>query len=340
MAKKKKDLDENQEEFQDNSGNEFGEDDDNFGLPEVEYEPLDRGDSDSKEEEQPVEEQPAEEKPVEEQPVAEEPVEEPKEEKPKPKRKPKTKKAVEPDFTFDDTSDDTDEPETSAEDFNLEYEEVNEKSSEPSEKDKKSMGPIIMTIVILIVVIGGVLGYIFYYAPMQEQKKYDTAIAEGDTAIKNSAWDEAISAYGGASELRPAESYPKEQITKANNAKKAAADKKKQDDEAAAKLAEEQRLAAEAEAAKGKSPEPGTVERLTESTGRYYVVIASSIDGDLAMDHALRVSKLGRGVQILSPIGNVQYHRVTLLSKDTYAEAQTEADNLQTEYNNAWVVKY
>ncbi len=316
MAKKKKDLDENQEEFNENSGNEFGDDDENFGLPEVEYQPLDRDKEEGEKEEK-------------------------KEDKgtKKPSKKTTKKKKDEPDFVFDTTSDVAEES-SSPEDFDLEYADVNEppEGGDDKKTESKSMGPVILTLIILVVVIGGVLGYIFWYAPMQEQKKYDAAIEAGDTAMGERKYQEAITSYEEAKTLRPAESYPNEQIKNAQQAINAALERQKAEAEAAARAEEEARLAAEAE--KAANPEPGTVERLTERTGRYYVVVSSSVDGDLAMDFANRLSKNGVGVQVLSPIGKTPYHRVTILSKETYNDAQAEADKLKADYRNAWVVKY
>jgi hypothetical protein len=103
--------------------------------------------------------------------------------------------------------------------------------------------------------------------------------------------------------------------------------------------AERQRLAAEA-AAKAK-PAEGTVESLTASTGRYYVVIASAVDGDLVMDYAKKLSAKGVGSKIIPPFGKWKFTRLAIGDHDSYAAAQSAADAVKGEYGSAvWVVRY
>ncbi len=102
---------------------------------------------------------------------------------------------------------------------------------------------------------------------------------------------------------------------------------------------ERQRLAAEA-AAKAK-PAEGTVESLTSPTGRYYVVIASAVDGDLVMDYAKKLSAKGVGSKIIPPFSKWKFNRLAIGDHDSYAAAQSAADATKAEYGNAvWVVRY
>ena len=126
---------------------------------------------------------------------------------------------------------------------------------------------------------------------------------------------------------------------------KLAKEKQQREQEAAAKLAqqqaeeERQRLAAEA-AAKAK-PAVAAVEALNAPTGRYYVVIASAVDGDLVMDYAKKLSEKGIGCKIIPPYGKWKFSRLAIADHDSYASAQTAADGMKAEYGNAvWVVKY
>lgn len=112
-----------------------------------------------------------------------------------------------------------------------------------------------------------------------------------------------------------------------------------------ARLAEEQRLEEErrraAEAAANAKPAEGTIETLGERTGRYYVVAASSIDADLIMDYAKKLSAKGTTIKIIPPYGKVKFSRLTIAEGDTYANAQKVADGLKGEYTDAlWVIKY
>lgn len=80
-------------------------------------------------------------------------------------------------------------------------------------------------------------------------------------------------------------------------AKIEAAEKEKREQEAARlarekEEAERKRREAE-EAEKNKVPPVGTIETLSARTQRYYVVVASAVDGDLIMDRAKEMSASG-----------------------------------------------
>jgi hypothetical protein len=105
-------------------------------------------------------------------------------------------------------------------------------------------------------------------------------------------------------------------------------------EEEAARQAELERQQAEA------TPETGTVETISSRTGRYYVVVASAVDGDLAMDYANKLIKEGYNVKIIQPYGNVIFHRVAVRDLDTWAEAQNVANDLKGQYDGVWVKKY
>lgn len=111
-------------------------------------------------------------------------------------------------------------------------------------------------------------------------------------------------------------------------------------------LAEQQRLVAAENARKADSvanatPPVGTVETLNERTGRYYVVVASSIDGDLIMDYAKTLTGKGVNAKIIAPYGNVKFHRLTVAEGDSFGAAAQTAEQLKSEYSDAiWVIKY
>jgi hypothetical protein len=106
-----------------------------------------------------------------------------------------------------------------------------------------------------------------------------------------------------------------------------------------ARVAEEERIKAEA-AAKAK-PADGTIETLSDRTGRYYVVISSSVDGDLAMDRAKKLSAAGKSSKIIPPFGKWKYYRLCIGDFDSFASAQSSADASKAEFGEAlWVLKY
>lgn len=111
------------------------------------------------------------------------------------------------------------------------------------------------------------------------------------------------------------------------------------------RAAEQGRIADEnqrrADSVANATPAAGTIETLNARTGRYYVVIASAIDGDLLMDYAKELSGKGVNAKIIAPYGNVKFHRLTVAEGETFATTQQRADQLKSEYTEgAWVIKY
>lgn len=85
----------------------------------------------------------------------------------------------------------------------------------------------------------------------------------------------------------------------------------------------------------------GTIETLSERTRRYYVVIASAVDGDLLMDHAKKLSVQGVSTKIIPPFGKHKFYRLAVAEGDTYTETQTTADGLKGQYGEGvWVIRY
>lgn len=126
-------------------------------------------------------------------------------------------------------------------------------------------------------------------------------------------------------------------------------DEQRAQDEEAARQAEAERAAAEEEAARQAAaeaeeevvPETGTIETISARTGRYYVVVASAVDGDLAMDYANKLSETGNNVKIIEPYGSVIFHRVAISDLASWDEAQKVADDMKAEYGDGvWVKKY
>src|SRR5688572_24892422 len=117
---------------------------------------------------------------------------------------------------------------------------------------------------------------------------------------------------------------------------------RKNEDErlAAAKRAEEEAKKATTQVAA--TPAVGTIETLSGRSGRYYVVVASSIDGDLIMDYAKKLSMKGVSTKIIPPFGKSSFHRLAIAEGDTYPTTQEAADGLKGgDYGDkVWVVKY
>jgi hypothetical protein len=173
----------------------------------------------------------------------------------------------------------------------------------PQQEEAKSNAPIIIAVVIgLVLIVGAFLIYQYVYKPKAEKEKRELA-------------------------------------------EKKRVEEQKRKDEEAARLAREneeaERKRLEAEAANAK-PAVGTFETLTSRTGRYYVVIASAVDGDLIMDYAKKLSAKGTSSKIIPPFGKWKFYRLTIGGDfDSYAAAQTNADSSKPEFGQgAWVIKY
>ena len=124
---------------------------------------------------------------------------------------------------------------------------------------------------------------------------------------------------------------------RAEEAAKAAAAKKK---------AEEERLAAEQAANEAAdkdeaSSKEATFTTISAPTGRYYVVVASFIDVDMAADFGNKLKADGVSSALLAPKGNKKFNRLTLGDYSTWNEAQEQANKLKGQYGDGlWVLKF
>lgn len=258
MARKKKTPDEDQP-------NESENFDDSFGLPDIEYKPLDRdqtentgGPEASAQEPEPEhhEEEAPKEEVVTETPASK-PVETPSE------------------STYSYSS----------------YE----------VEDRPSMAPRIIAIIAIVLLAGVGVWYFAVYKPRKDASDKAAAIALAK---------------------RNADKARQDSIANAQQAVLAAIEKRKQDSLA-------------------NLPKAGTIQMLSDRTGRYYVVIASDIDDDLLMDHAKKLSAKDVSTKIIPPYGKYNFYRLTIDDEDTYASAQSKANDLKGEYgDNLWVLHY
>jgi hypothetical protein len=142
--------------------------------------------------------------------------------------------------------------------------------------------------------------------------------------------------------FRPEQQAKEERERKELQAIQEDARRKEEERQAAARRAEEERQKAAAAAAAPVTPPAGTIETLSGRSGRYYVVIASSIDGDLIMDYAKKLSAKGVGTKIIPPFGKSKFHRLAVAEGDDYQTTQTAADGMKGgDYGDKiWVIKY
>lgn len=119
----------------------------------------------------------------------------------------------------------------------------------------------------------------------------------------------------------------------------AEAKKREQEQLAENKRLEDERRRADSLAAIS-TPASGVIDTLTERTGRYYVIVASAVDGDLLVDYAKKLVPKGVSPKLIPPFGKAKFFRLAVAEGDTYTSTQATADALKSEYNDAWVIKY
>ena len=133
------------------------------------------------------------------------------------------------------------------------------------------------------------------------------------------------------------EKAKQEQLAKDQEAARIAAAKKKQEEE---RLAAEQAANADADADEASS-QTAEFSTISEPTGRYYIVIESFLDGDMAMDLGKKMKEDGTSTVLLSPKGTKKFHRLSMGDFGTFVEAQEAANKLKGEFgDDLWVLKY
>ncbi|MDH5366531.1 MAG: SPOR domain-containing protein [Cyclobacteriaceae bacterium] len=280
-----KNIDESEENINDEN-QEFNDIDENFGLPELDIEPVDK---------------------IEET----------------------TYSSTEDESEYSDTQEPS---ETYVDDSGYVSGTYADQAKESSSGGK--VAGIIITVIIILASAGGSY-YWFFMRPKQiaeekakqellakkeadkrKKEDYDKLISAGDDQFGEEQWSEAHSSYSQASALFPDEEYPKDQ------------------------LAIVQGKIDEIEALNAK-PKIGEIETISQATKRYYIIGSSSIDGDLAMDFAVKITKKGENVGIIEPYGKNKYFRVTLGNYDTWQDAENALSSFSEAYGNSiWILKY
>ncbi|MEQ8582806.1 MAG: SPOR domain-containing protein [Marinoscillum sp.] len=150
----------------------------------------------------------------------------------------------------------------------------------------------------------------------QNKIKYDQLIKDADAEMPLQNWQRARSLYSEASSLFPNEKYPKDQLAIVN---------KKLDELAAI----EARRAA------------GVVESVSTRTGRFHIIVSSSIDDDLAMDYANKLAKEGNAIKIIEhDTGKLIYYRVSVGDYPTREQAESAAASFSNLSDDIWVLGY
>ena len=308
MARKDDELEDN-DNLNKDSQDDFNEADDSFGLPDVDYQPIDRDDEFEDESEETTEE-------PEEHTTYTETYSE------------TTYTTDEDDNTYVTETEHTYTTETetnysaqSESDYYNEPEEntyVGAYDEEPREEVEEtayvpgsykppkdnSMLPKILVLIFVLLLAGLAIWYFGFYGPAEKAKV--KAKIEQQNRID-------------AQKRREAEAQQERERLERERLERE----------------EAERLALEAE------PKIGTIETISSRTGRYHVVIASAIDEDLAMDHAKKLRDQGISTSIIKPFGKSKFHRIAVGSHDSWASAESSAVDMRAQYGDGvWVIKY
>ena len=259
------DKDPNDDELNQEGQDDINDADDSFGLPDLDYKPLEESEEDAVESES---EDPAD-----------------------------TNYA-------DDVSDDFVEEEGGSEEEVAEQPE--RRFSSYREQESSSNGPKIAIAIFAIVVIAAGIWYFGFYGP-----------AEAERAQIEQAEADRI------------EQQRQEEL---------AAQKRQQEEDAAAQSTEEDD---ESLAVVEEVTERGEVSTISEATSRYYVVIGSFIDVDLAMDLGKELAANGVNTTLISPYSKKKLFRLAVANYGSFGEAASAINDLKSEYGeNLWVLKY
>lgn len=80
---------------------------------------------------------------------------------------------------------------------------------------------------------------------------------------------------------------------------------------------------------------------INEPTGRYHVIVASSIDKDLVHDFGEKLAKQGMTCNILAPRGNKKFHRLSVADYVSLNDAALKSEQLKSTLGEeVWVIRY
>ncbi|MCK5470493.1 MAG: SPOR domain-containing protein, partial [Cyclobacteriaceae bacterium] len=80
---------------------------------------------------------------------------------------------------------------------------------------------------------------------------------------------------------------------------------------------------------------------LNEPTGRYHVIVASSIDVDLIRDYGNKLAKQGMTCNIIAPRGSKNFHRLSVADYVSLNDATVKSEQLKNDLGeDVWVIRY
>ena len=188
----------------------------------------------------------------------------------------------------------------------IEEEEIEEEQVKTTYVPPKaeSNTPRIIAALVITILLSGAIWYFMFYRPQAQ--------AEEKARIETLAKQQEADRIAAAKKKQEAERLAAEQ----------AANKEADADEAASKIA--------------------TFSTISEPTGRYYIVVKSFIDSDMAVDFGNKMKADGVSTALLAPkAGGKKFNRVTMGDFGSFVEAQEATNKLKGEFGeDLWVLKY
>lgn len=78
-----------------------------------------------------------------------------------------------------------------------------------------------------------------------------------------------------------------------------------------------------------------------EAAPRYFVVVGSFIDDDLAKDYSAKLNKSGLKTYLIHPYGNIDFYRLAVNQHDNVTDALSFMEGIKADFEeNLWVLKY
>ena len=85
----------------------------------------------------------------------------------------------------------------------------------------------------------------------------------------------------------------------------------------------------------------GAISEISQPLNKYYLIVGSFLDNDLAFDYAEKLTLSGSNIMIIPPFSTSKFTRVALLEYETFDKAKIGLDNYKDEFDEQlWVLKY
>ena len=85
----------------------------------------------------------------------------------------------------------------------------------------------------------------------------------------------------------------------------------------------------------------GAISEISQPLDKYYLIVASFLDNDLAFDYAEKLILSGSNVIIIPPFSTSKFTRVALLEYETLDKVKIGLDKYKDEFDEQlWVLKY